>query len=374
MSGVVCRFCDAPLTETVVNLGMSPVANNNIPAHDDLKAETFYPLHVYICTSCWLMQIPNVHTEDELFTDDYAYFSSYSDSWLRHAKTYVEMMVDRFKFGNDSFIVELASNDGYLLQYFKEKNIPVLGVEPCLGVARAAENKGIPSIRKFFGADVAEELVKSAQTADLVIANNVFAHVPDINDFLSGVKLILKPGGIVTMEFQYAVELLSKGAFDTIYHEHFTYYSFIAVQRIFNHHGLRIFDVDKLPTHGGSLRIYACHAQNNTFAEEASVSSLLSEELSKGINTLAPYKEFGTKVKMIKRELLNFLQEVHARDKTVIGYGAPAKGNTLLNYCSVQRDDIVFTVDKNPNKQDHLLPGTHIPIFSPEIIRTAKPH
>lgn len=369
----LCRFCNVELAETVVDLGVSPIANKYVRLEDENKVEYFYPLHVFICTTCWLMQIPSYHTEEQLFTADYAYYSSYSTSWLKHAEDYVTKMIDRFNFDKNSSIIELASNDGYLLQYFQKEGIPVLGVEPCLEVAKAGEARGIPAIKKFFGVDVAKEMCANHQTADLVIANNVFAHVPDINDFLAGARLILNVNGIITMEFQNTTELLKKSQFDTIYHEHFTYYSFIAVQKVFAHHGLTIFDVEELGTHGGSLRIYARRDEDKSHSTSPAVARIIKKELALGMNTLAPYKAFGEKVKKVKRDLLNFLNNAQVEGKFVVAYGAPAKGNTLLNYCGVRTDYIQYTVERNPHKQNHLLPGTHIPIVSEEMITKTKP-
>lgn len=370
---IKCRFCKTTLKHTFVDLGMSPVANDNVTPKREQALEPFYPLHVFVCEKCFLVQLPAHKQEHEIFTDDYAYFSSFSTSWLVHAKTYVDSMMSRFNYTNDSFVVELASNDGYLLQYFKEYGIPHLGIEPCGNVADAAIEKGIPTIKEFFGNDTAGKVLKAHKKADLIIGNNVFAHVPDINDFAAGCKTLLKDTGIVTMEFQHLIKLMQKNEFDTIYHEHYTYYSFYAVEQVMAKQGLTIFDLDEIPTHGGSLRIYCRHAENTAFPVSRKVMDLRNYELSLGINTLNFYKDFENKVEDTKRKLLSLLIQFKKEGKTIIGYGAPAKGNTLLNYCGIRTDFLDYTVDRSPQKQGKFLPGTHIPIHAPEKIKETKP-
>ncbi len=373
MSSITCRFCNSSLEDTFVDLGMTPVSNENVKAEDINKAEKFYPLHAYVCTNCHLVQLGESEQPENLFHGDYAYFSSYSDSWLQHASDYVDMMVERFDLGPASHVVELASNDGYLLQYFQRQGIPVLGVEPSENVAREAEQKGIPTVVKFFGVDTARELEQSSTKADLIIGNNVLAHVPAVNDFVGGIKHLLKPGGLVTMEFPHIMRLMERNQFDTIYHEHFSYLSVLAVQRIFAHHGLQLFDIEELGTHGGSLRIFAHHAEDETRRTESRVEELLDRERKSGLDSLGAYQAFQEKVKRTKRELLSFLIEAKQQDKRIAGYGAPAKGNTLLNYCGIRTDFLDYTVDRSPHKQGRLLPETRIPIESPDRIFETKP-
>lgn len=368
-----CRFCTHPLEHSVVNLGMSPLCQKHItPAHYN-SMEKFYPLHAYICTNCWLMQLEEFESPDAIFAEDYAYFSSYSTSWLAHVKKYTDKIVERFKLNESNLIVELASNDGYLLQWFVEKGIPVLGVEPAKNVAKVAIEKGIRTEVQFFGAKIATKLSQKYNKADLLIGNNVLAHVPDINDFVKGMKIMLSETGIITMEFPHLQQLIEQNQFDTIYHEHFSYLSFIAVNRIFEHHGLSLFDVEELPTHGGSLRIYAKHASDNSKAIEKSVYSLIAREKELGFESLEFYTAFEKKVKETKRKLLNFLIKVKSEGKTIVGYGAPGKGNTLLNYCGIRTDFLDYTVDRSPHKQGNFLPGTHIPIYHPDKISETKP-
>lgn len=367
-----CRFCETHLDCTFVDLGMSPLANSYLNAERLHHMEPFYPLHVYVCRTCYLVQLPLSQSPEKIFSD-YAYFSSYSDSWLKHARDYTKMMIDRFKFRSDSKVVEIASNDGYLLRYFKEKGIPVLGIEPAKNVAKAAQAAGIPTIVKFFGTKTAMELTADNICADLLIGNNVLAHVPDINDFIRGMKIILKSEGIVTMEFPHLMRLMDENQFDTIYHEHFSYFSFITVDKIFASHGLTIFDVDELPSHGGSLRIYARHAENVSKPIEQRVINLKNREKDAGFDRLEYYLTFSEKVQETKRKILEFLIHAKRNKKSIVGYGAPAKGNTLLNYCGIRSDFVDFTVDRSPHKQNHYLPGTHIPIHSPERIKETKP-
>ena len=367
-----CRFCESPLQHTFVDLGMSPMANSYLKAEQLQKMEPFYPLHTYVCGKCFLVQLPEFESPENIFSD-YAYFSSYSDSWLKHAKDYTGMMTGRFGLGGGSRVVEIASNDGYLLQYFKEKGIPVLGIEPAANVAEAAIAKQIPTIVKFFGAKTAGELAAEGGHADLIVGNNVLAHVPDLNDFVSGLNILLKPQGIVTMEFPHLMRLMDENQFDTIYHEHFSYFSFNAVNKVFTSHGLKIFDVDELPTHGGSLRIYAAHAENASRPIEKRARELLQREEGRGVNTIESYSTFGEKVKETKRAILDFMIREKRSGKSFAGYGAPAKGNTLLNYCGIRSDFIDYTVDRSPHKQGHSLPGVHIPIYGPDKIIETKP-
>lgn len=368
-----CRFCEKELTHTFVDLGMSPVANDYMDEYQTEHMEPFFPLHVYVCSGCFLVQLPNHRTEDEIFTDNYAYFSSYSSSWLAHSKQYVEMMCKRFDFNSSQLVVELASNDGYLLQYFKEKNVPVLGVEPTKNTAAVAIKKGIPTITKFFGIDTAKDLVKQGKKADLLIGNNVLAHVPDLNDFVAGMKILLKPFGVITMEFPHLLRLMQKNQFDTIYHEHYSYFSLKTVERIFAYHGLTIFDVDELTTHGGSIRIYARHTKNKALKKTKNVSRVKRKENEYGLGRLKTYAAFRKKVAKIKVDFLEFLISAKKENKSVAGYGAPAKGNTFLNFCGMRTDFIQYTVDASPHKQHHYLPGVKIPIFSPQKIYDTKP-
>lgn len=369
----LCRFCEKPLTHTLVDLGMSPVSNDNIDPAKQNAMEPFYPLHVYVCDACFLVQIPAQQAREELFTDTYAYFSSFSTSWLAHAKQYVDGMMKRFSFTSESLVVELASNDGYLLQYFKEAGIPVLGVEPCRNVAEAAENIGVPTLMKFFGVETAKEMLADGQGADLLLGNNVLAHVPDINDFVGGMKILLKEKGIVTIEFPHLMNMMQLTQFDTIYHEHFSYLSLLAVERIFAHHGLTIFDVEQIPTHGGSLRIFARHTEHAELPVTSRVKDLHEQEQAAGLHDVNTYTAWASHVHEVKRNFLMWICKEKSEGKTIVGYGAPAKGNTFLNYCGVRGDLIDYTVDRNPHKQNHLLPGTHIPIYDPEKIRETKP-
>ena len=373
MTGENCRICDKSLQHVFVDLGMSPIANDYVAADKANAMEPFYPLRVYVCDSCWLVQLPAAQSADNIFREDYAYFSSMSRSWLTHAKSYVDKVIDRFGIGTDHSVVEIASNDGYLLQYFHERQVPVLGIEPCGNVAEAAEKIGVPSIVEFFGVDLATKLVAERTKPDLVIGNNVLAHVPDLKDFVGGLKILLADDGVITMEFPHLQRLIDSNQFDTIYHEHFSYFSFIAVLNVFDLHGLKIFDVEELPTHGGSLRIYGCHADDDSKATTAAVTELRERETTAGFDDLAIYKGFEGKVERTKRELLKFLISAKEEGKTVVGYGAPAKGNTLLNYCGVRSDLLQYTVDMAPSKQNTLLPGVRIPVHKPDHIMKTKP-
>jgi SAM-dependent methyltransferase len=367
-----CRFCCTDLKHTFIDLGMSPLCESYVAADNLDKMEPFYPLHVYVCHNCFLVQLLEYVSARDIYSE-YAYFSSYSDSWLNHAKTYVHMIIDRLDLGPNSQVIEIASNDGYLLQYFVQQGIPSLGIEPAANIAREAEKKGIQTIVKFFGQQTAEELVAEGIHGDLLLGNNVLAHVPDINDFVRGLKILLNPDGVITMEFQYLLQLMQENQFDTIYHEHFSYLSFFTVEKIFKEHGLLIFDVEKLPTHGGSLRIYACHNENSNRMATARLKELKEKETTFGVNQLETYATFTEKVKETKRKLCSLLIDLKRKGKSIAGYGAPGKGNTLLNYCGIYTDFIDYTVDRNPYKQGKYLPGTHIPIFAPEKIRDTKP-
>jgi SAM-dependent methyltransferase len=334
--------------------------------------EPFYPLHVHVCEKCFLVQLPE-HISPENIFSDYAYFSSYSDSWLQHAKNYVDLMVERFQLNQQSQVVEIASNDGYLLQYFVAKSIPALGIEPAANVADVAIKKAIPTVVKFFGQETAKEQVVEGKQADLLLGNNVLAHTPYLNDFVQGMKILLKPQGVITMEFPHLMRLIEENQFDTIYHEHFSYFSFITVEKVFTAHGLTIFDVEELSTHGGSLRIYARHEEDSSKAISQQVLELKAREEAAGFTKLEHYFSFGEQVKETKRKLLDFLSKVKREGKSIVGYGAPGKGNTLLNYCGIRTDFIDYTVDRNPYKQGQFLPGTHIPIFHPDKIQETKP-
>lgn len=370
--GPVCRFCSAPLKHTLVDLGMSPLCENFLSSEQLNHMEPFYPLRVYVCESCFLAQLEEYVSPEEIF-NEYAYFSSYADSWLQHAKNYTDLMIERFGFNAESSVVEIASNDGYLLQYFVEKNIPVLGIEPAGNVAKVAIEKGIPTIVEFFGEKMAKDMVSKGTQADLLLGNNVLAQVPDLNDFIRGMKVLLKPQGIITIEFPHLVRLMEENQFDTIYHEHFSYFSFIAVEKIFAAHQLTIFDVEELPTHGGSLRIYARHTEDKTRPLSGMVNELRSREETAGLTRMETYSAFSEQVKETKRKLLEFLIKVKREGKTVCGYGAPGKGNTLLNYCGIRTDFLDYTVDRNPYKHGKFTPGTHIPIFPPEKIQDTRP-
>jgi hypothetical protein len=351
---------------------MHPLCESYV-SEDKLNAmEPFYPLHAFVCEQCFLVQLQEYVSPAEIFTE-YAYFSSYADSWVQHAKRYTEMMVGRLKLTATSFVVELASNDGYLLQHFVAQGIPVLGVEPAANVAEAARKRNVPTLVKFFGRKTASELVAERGKANLVLGNNVLAQVPDINDFVGGIRLLLAPQGTMTIEFPHLMKLMEENQFDTIYHEHFFYFSLISAERVFAAHGLTLFDVEELPTHGGSLRIYGRHAEDAAQPITERYRELMLREKAAGFDRLDTYAVFGEKVKETKRKLLEFLIEAKRKGKIIVGYGAPGKGNTLLNYCGIRGDFIDFTVDRNPYKQGKYLPGTHIPIFSPEKIMEAKP-
>ncbi len=368
----LCRFCGRGLIHTFVDLGMSPLCESFLSADQLNQMEPFYPLHVYVCENCFLVQLQEYVSPENIFTE-YAYFSSYSDSWLQHAKAYTDLIAERFNIDPESLVVELASNDGYLLQYFVQKGIPVLGVEPAANVAQAAIKKGIPTVVKFFGTRTAHELSSERGKADLLLGNNVLAHVPDLNDFVAGMKILLKPSGVITMEFPHLMRLMNENQFDTIYHEHFSYFSFATVEKVFAAHGLTIFDVEELSTHGGSLRIYARHNENAEQPVTRRVLDLRAREEAAGFTRLETYLSFAKKVEETKRSLLNFLIKAKREGKSIAGYGAPGKGNTLLNYCGIRTDFIDHTVDRNPYKHGKYTPGTHIPIFHPDKIGETRP-
>ena len=369
MKRAACRFCAAPLELSFADLGMSPPSNSYLEAADLNRMERFYPLHAWVCTKCFLVQLEEFETPEQIFSD-YAYFSSYSESWLAHARDYVEKVTQRFNLGRSSFAVEIASNDGYLLQYFVERGVPVLGIEPAANVAAVAQKKGVPTLVKFFGTATAKEL---GRQADLVLGNNVLAHVPDLNDFVRGFATLLKPTGVATLEFPHLLRLIQENQFDTIYHEHFSYLSFATAERVFARHGMTLFDVEELPTHGGSLRIYARLASNAALPVSARVAELRQREKAAGLESAQTYRSFAESVRTVKRNLLKFLIGAREAGKRVVGYGAPAKGNTLLNYCGVRTDLLEYTVDRSPHKQGRFLPGVHIPIHAPERIAETRP-
>lgn len=372
--GLSCRFCGARLERTFVDLGVSPLANSYLEPEDLQRPETFHPLRVFLCEECLLVQLPEAARPDEIFTE-YAYFSSVSESWVEHARRYAEAMIERFGLtgDDDSLVVEIASNDGYLLQHFRDRNIPVLGIEPARNVAAAARQAGIPTDCEFFGLDKARAMAEDGVRPSLLVGNNVLAHVPDLNDFVAGLATVLAPDGVATLEFPHLLRLMEENQFDTIYHEHYSYFSFTVVRRVFEEHGLTLFDVEELPTHGGSLRIYGRHAADASKAVDGSVADLLERERRAGLLDPAAYDAFAERVRATKRSLLGFLLDAKTRGETVVGYGAPAKGNTLLNYCGVRTDFLDFTVDRSPHKQGRYLPGTRIPIRAPEAIREARP-
>ena len=366
-----CRFCRAPLEHVFADLGMSPVANDNVPLDRADAMEPFFPLCALVCAQCFLVQLAPFRTEKPLFREDYAYFSSYSTSWLEHSRRYVEQMTERLALDGESQVIELASNDGYLLQYFKQAGVPALGIEPTENTANAALDKGIPTRIAFWGRDTAREVAQETQ-ADLLLANNVLAHVPDINDFVAGMKIALKARGTITVEFPHLLKLIELNQWDTIYHEHYSYLSFATVTRVFEAHGLRLFDVEEIPTHGGSLRIFGCHGDDPRGRREAA-SDLLERERAAGLEDVQTYLDYGERVYEDKRRILEFLIGLKREGSSIAGYGAAAKGNTLLNFCGVGRDFVDFVSDANPHKQDHVLPGTHIAILAPEAIRERRP-
>lgn len=368
-----CRFCENKLENVFVDLGNAPASNSFLSNAQLNEPEIYYPLRVLVCDKCFLVQIDEYKKSDAIFNSDYVYFSSYSTSWLDHAKKYADMMEERFGLGSGSQVIEIASNDGYLLQYFVEKKIPVLGIEPSSNTAEAALEKGVPSITEFFGTSLAEKLRAEGKRADLLLGNNVLAHVPDIVDFITGMKIVLAEAGVITMEFPHLFQLIDNNQFDTIYHEHYSYLSLFTVRQIFKSQGLTIFDVEEMETHGGSLRVFARHAEDDTHRVLDNVAAILEKELKKGIDDMVYYRGFQPRAMTIKREVLGFLLEQKALGKSVAAYGAAAKGNTLLNYCGVKSDLIDFVADANPVKQGKFLPGSHIPVVDPDHLRASRP-
>ena len=368
-----CRFCKNTLTHEFVDLGFSPPSNAYLKASNLNEPETFFPLRIMVCEKCFLVQIDEFAKHDDIFNSEYAYFSSYSTSWLAHAKAYTQMMIARFGFNHTSQVVEIASNDGYLLQYFKELGVQVLGIEPTANTAAVAKEKGIESVIDFFSVRLANTLSSKGITADLLLGNNVLAHVPDINDFIGGVKILLNKAGVVTFEFPHLFQLIDKNQFDTIYHEHFSYLSLIAVKQAFEHHGLELFDVEEVPTHGGSLRIFAKHTEDKSKGISINVKSVLDKEIKAGMTDIAFYQSFQEKAEKVKNDFTLFLIQAKNEGKKVASYGAAAKGNTLLNFAGTKRDLLQFVVDASPHKQNKFLPGVHIPVFSEEKIKTEKP-
>ncbi|MCW0483161.1 class I SAM-dependent methyltransferase [Gaoshiqia sediminis] len=368
-----CNFCKSPLNHLVVDLGMQPLCEDRIKPESLNQMEPHFPLKAFVCNKCFLVQVPESASPQVIYRD-YGYYSSFSDTWLEHARKYVHLAIKRFSIDKNNLVAEIASNDGYLLQYFAEKGIPVLGIDPAEAVAQyAIKEKGIRTEILFFGVETAKYLVKTYGQADLIIGNNILAHVPDINDFVQGMKLFLKPGGVITMEFPHLQRLIEGNQFDTIYHEHFSYLSFSTVSEIFQEHGLDLFDVEELPTHGGSIRIYAHHAEDTSKSVQQAVPDLLKREESLGMRDLTYYESFNEKVKETKRKILEFLIQAKRDGKHIAGYGAPGKGNTLLNYCGIRTDFLDYTVDRSPFKQGNYLPGTHIPVFPPDILKKTKP-
>ncbi len=367
-----CRHCGTPLEHRVLDLGFSPPSNGYLRQEDLKKPEITYPLRLFVCTSCWLVQTEDYAKANELFNPDYAYFSSTSASWLRHAELYSEAVIEHFNLGSDSFVIEIAANDGYLLQNFVAARIPCLGIEPTASTAEAAEAKGIPILREFFGATLGKDLAAEGRQADLVIGNNVYAHVPDINDFTRGLKAALKPGGTITLEFPHLMLLLEQALFDTVYHEHYSYLSLASVEHIFAAAGLRVFDLERLPTHGGSLRVYGCHADDER-AASAAVANLLAQERERGMADLTLYQTLQPRADRVKDDLVMFLIEQKRQGKLVAGYGAAAKGNTLLNYAGVKPDLLPFVCDAAPSKQGKYLPGSHVPILPPAVLSERRP-
>jgi SAM-dependent methyltransferase len=367
-----CRFCGTALKRTFIDLGMSPLCETYPSGADLNRGEVYYPLHVYVCQQCFLVQLEEYENPEKIF-GEYPYFSSFSDSWLKHCEKYCENMIQRFRLGGQSFVVEVASNDGYLLQYFVRRNVPVLGIEPAANVANVAIEKGVPTAVRFFGTQLAKELAGQECRADLIVGNNVLAQVPDLNDFVEGLKVLLKPDGVLTLEFPHLLRLIDHNEFDTIYHEHFSYFSMLTTARIMEVHGLTVFDVELLPTHGGSLRIYACRAESKAHIVQPSVRKLIVEEERVGLASLEGYENFAQQVKQTKLALMDFLLTAAQRGKRVAAYGAPGKSATLLHYCGIGKDLIEYTVDRNPFKQGRFLPGSHIPIYHPDHIRQTQP-
>lgn len=372
MTDKICRFCRSSLSEIFADLGISPLANSFLKSNELEKKERKYPLIAYLCSKCFLVQIPEFERPENIFTD-YAYFSSFSNTWLKHSEDYVNLIIKEFSFNDKSFVVEIASNDGYLLQYFKDRNIPILGIEPASNVAKIAQERGIPTLVKFFGTDTATYITSRNQKADLIIANNVLAHVPDLNDFVSGMKQLLKEDGIITIEFPHLLNLIRFNQFDTIYHEHFSYFSLLILEKIFSSHGLIIFHVEEIPTHGGSLRVYIKHSDNKRFSIRESVNIVMNNEKKHGLDVIATYSSFAKRIGCIKEDIRVFFYNAKKKNKKIVCYGAAAKGNTLLNYCEISKEFIEYVVDKNHHKQGLFLPGTHIQIMDPSMVFESKP-
>jgi len=368
-----CRLCGNKLQHMFLSLGNSPLANLYLDESELHTTEAYYPLEVFVCDSCFLVQLEEYEAAERIFSATYAYFSSYSESWLQHCKEYTDMIVDRFFLNKHSHVLEVASNDGYLLQYFKEYGIPVRGVEPAKNTAEVARKRGIPTDVTFFNSTYAKKLLEYDQQGDLIIGNNVLAHNPDLHDFVEGLNIALKPDGVITMEFPHLLRLMEKNQFDTIYHEHFSYFSFNVALTLFAKHDLEVFDVEEIPTHGGSLRIYAQHKEDIPKPRTQRVEKLLEKEATAGLFDVDTYYKFGENVKLTKRLLLQCLIHLKNSGKKIVGYGAPAKGNTLLNYCGIRTDFLDYTVDRNPAKQGKYLPGTHLPIMHPDVIKQHKP-
>ena len=371
-TATMCRFCGTGLQQTFIDLGMSPLCETYAAPSELNRGEAYYPLHVYVCKECWLVQLEEYETPEHIFSD-YAYFSSYSDSWLQHSQRYCNQMVARFGLNARSSVVEVASNDGYLLQYFVQQNVPVLGIEPAANVAKVAVEKGVPTLVEFFGTQLAKRLAAEGRCADLVLGNNVLAQVPDLNDFVEGLKILLKPTGVLTLEFPHLLRLIEHNEFDTIYHEHFSYFSTLTTVRILEAHGLRVFDVEELPTHGGSLRVSAHREEDLTHEILPSVDRLIAAERRAGLDSAKGYERFAMEVKQTKWALVELLLTAAREGKSVAGYGAPGKSATLLHYCGIGKDLIEYTVDRSPHKQGRFLPGNHIPIYHPDRIKETKP-
>ena len=367
-----CRHCNTKLESLFCNLQTCPPSNAMVKSDEISKPEIYLPLKVFVCNKCWLVQANEIKKAEDIFNNDYTYFSSFSSTWLEHSKNYVNYMIERFEFDQNSKVIEIASNDGYLLQYFKKKNISVLGIEPTLNTAKTAIDKGIETITEFFSYKLANKILK--KKADLILGNNVLAHVPDINDFVKGVKVALKPNGINTFEFPYLCKLIEQNQFDTIYHEHFSYFTLSTVKTIFEFHGLEIFDVQKLTTHGGSLRIFSKHTDDCTREIDKNVNDILEYEMSIGVNSLNYYEGFQSKIDKIRDSFLSFLIQAKNENKKVVGYGAAAKGNTLLNYCGIKASSFIdYVVDASPHKQGKYLPGSRIPVYHPDRIKETSP-
>ena len=367
-----CRFCHTPLRHSFADLGMSPLSNRFLTPAQAKQPEKFYPLHAYVCAHCLLVQLEEFESPEEIF-GDYAYFSSYSKCWLQHASKFVEEAIPKFNLGSHSRVIELASNDGYLLQYFIQKGVPVLGIEPAKNVAEIAVAKGVPTRCQFFGEKTARHLKTEGVSADLIVANNVLAHVPDINDFVTGIRILLKQEGVISLEFPHLLNLISENQFDTIYHEHFSYLTLAAVEKILSHNGLTVFDVVELSTHGGSLRVFATSCQNSHPINTQQLELIRSKERASNLDCLATYSQFEMQVRRTKREILEAMIKLKKELKSIVGYGAPAKGNTLLNYCGIGGDFIDYTVDLNQHKQGCYLPGTHIPVYPVDKVSETRP-